>query len=538
MMRSCYCSASFLCILLVCHVVVCVPDPKAKQLQKQLSESIRRGDSVFVIPHDVYNFDDSDLTIIDAHGMVIHGGDSLFVFNCGKENGFKLSSSSNLTLVAMSLDCFPKTFSQGRIIEAKATLPSPSFVFQADEGFLNPAKIQPKAPEISGVKAILWDPHTRKMYPNQGGVRNVNTIQEIQKQNLTFNVTIRPHGMTRLGRWMPEVGDLVTLTPSGPAIYALYNTSGITTRNMSIFGSFGNAISDYEGDGDANNFENIYVGRGVNSTGLLSTNEGGYVTNGKTNGAIWLDSEMGHMGDDFAWIHTKVAIVWRVVHEVDGGLTLYIVDPTGSAIMDDVLIQKDVLRFYDLLSYELQLVSKVKQLKTVKNQTLLREAQSIWNDMSNAGVPYEAPTPYFGLFAIQLSNESAKLMKNLTLTMVEVQRVAERGCTFRRCYFHDSFCNGIRLKSSNSIIENCTIADINALWFVVLQPCNRLLCGPLAPNNITITNNRFIGTSWDTTHPIFWTNVTDLHLHNNTFEPGTTSSYDGMIQESETDCWG
>ena len=122
--------------------------------------------------------------------------------------------------------------------------------------------------------------------------------------------------------------------------------------------------------------------------------------------------------------------------------------------------------------------------------------------------------------------------------LIQTDAGAMTGAVVRNCYFHDGFCNGMRWKSSDSLVEANRIEVQNGgcLAHILSQPCAKLLCGPLGVRNVTIVNNALHG-GCKNHSPIVVHGVADLHERNNSLLD-QRERCDMCVASSPTHCSG
>ena len=129
--------------------------------------------------------------------------------------------------------------------------------------------------------------------------------------------------------------------------------------------------------------------------------------------------------------------------------------------------------------------------------------------------PIAAVTKTWELVDVTATLATGSKLPSLT-DLIQSDSAAMVGAVVRRCYFHDGFCNGMRWKSSDSIIETNRIELQNSACtaHILSQPCAPLLCGPIGAHNITIADNTLLGGCYGRS-PIVIHGARDVHEINN-----------------------
>ena len=536
------------------------PTAAATQLQIAVNDTVtaRRPFIRLAPAAGVFEFHASNLVISGADDLVVDGAGATLIF--APANGLQLIGCRRTTLRNLTLDVVPKAFTQGTITSVEpvgAVAGSPVRLTVAlDHGY---PTLEPAAAWVRA-KAILWDSATGRLVDEQGGSRFVSTVEMTSATHGT--AVIRPHETNATG-WWPVAGQRLTLSATvGLGVLYIDNSGGgLVVEDVTIYGSGNDAIHEYFGAGGTV-FRRILVSRrptvlpgsalAASASGrylaalpgpLLSTNLGGLVTAVTSRGPQLVDSEFGFMGDDFMWIHTKLAAVWKA-EAADGPsgnstVLLRIVDPEGSKRIASSVGWGSTAQSFDLQTLRNTAELRVHSVVQVTDQTLVAQAgNEVWSAMARLGQkPIAAVTQSWELLDVSATLSTGSKLPSLA-DLVQSDGGAMTGAVVRNCYFHDGFCNGMRWKSSDSLIEANKIELHNGacLAHILSQPCAPLLCGPIGMRNVTIADNSLLG-GCDGRNPIVMHGVTELRESNNSIR-GQRERCDACAQPTSTECSG
>ena len=536
------------------------PTAAAAQLQVALNDTVtaRRPFIRLTPAAGVFEFHASDLVISGADDLVVDGAGVTLIF--APANGLQLIGCRRTTIRNLTLDVVPKAFTQGTIrsVEPVKAVPgSPVRLTVAlDSGY---PTLEPAAAWVRA-KAILWDSSTGRLVADQGGARFVSTVEMVNATHGT--VVIRPHETNATG-WWPVAGQRLTVSVTvGMGVLYIDNSGGgLVIEDVTIYGSGNDAIHEYFGAGGTA-FRRILVSRrptvlpgsalATSASGrylaalpgpLLSTNLGGLVTAVTSRGPQLVDSEFGFMGDDFMWVHTKLAVVWKAeaadMPSNNNTVLLRIVDPEGSKRIASSVGWGSSIQSFDLETLRNTAELRVHSVVQVTDQTLVAQAgNEVWSAMARLGQkPIAAVTQSWELLDVSATLSTGSKIPSLA-DLLQSDGGAMSGAVVRNCYFHDGFCNGMRWKSSDSLIEANRIELQNGgcLAHILSQPCAPLLCGPIGVHNVTIADNSLLGGCYGR-NPIVMHGVVDLRESNNSIL-GRRERCDACAQPTSTDCSG
>jgi hypothetical protein len=533
------------------------PTAPAARLQALVNATVRehRPALITLTPAGVYEFHSSNFVIGGADGLVVDGAGATLIF--APANGLQLIGCRRTTIRNLTLDIAPKAFTQGTVgsVDPGGFVPgSPVRLGVAlDHGYpmLTPATMWVRA------KAILWDPATGRLVDDQGGSRFVSSVQMLNATHGT--VEIRPHETNATG-WWPIAGQRLTLSPTHGlgVLYIENGGGGLVVEDVNIYGSGNDAIHEYFGSGGTkyrrilvSRRETVPPGSPLAATGsgryfaalprsLLSTNLGGLVSAVTMRGPQLDDSEFGFMGDDFMWIHTKLAVVWKTEPGPSNDTVLLrIVDPEGSKRIASSVGWGSEIQSFDLQTLTNNAELTVQSVVQVTDQVLVAQAgNEVWSAMARLGQrPIAAVTKSWELVDVSATLSPGSKLPSLA-DLIQSDAGAMTGAVVRNCHFHDGFCNGMRWKSSNSLIEANRIELQNGgcLAHILSQPCAPLLCGPIGVTNVTVADNVLVG-GCDTHNPIVVHNIADLHENNNSLV-NRTKRCDACAEPTPTHCSG
>lgn len=541
------------------------PSLRATRLQSLINQSIASRARTIMVPRDVYEFSSANCAIVNATGLTIDGQGSSFIF--APTAGLRLQGCCNTTLRNFTIDIVPKAFTQGTVhFVAPPIRPVQPLLNQSAEIQVDLDAGYPLLSPIEDwihAKVIFWDAQTLNLVPEQGGVRFIASINN--RTNATravsplsarrrVTVGIRPH-VTNASKWWPVVGQRVSFprVVGLGAVYQIGGRGGVVFEDINIYGSGNDAIHEYFGVGGTRYLRTSATRRppgplpgyfkGTLSGQILtaaqdplqSANMGGLVTAETMRGPVVENSEYAYMGDDFMWVHTKLAVVWRI-----NATTIRIVDP-GSASRISNGGWGSSFKTFDLVSIRKTGTYFVRSVTVVTNPHDVAAAANVWNEMAARGVkPIAAVSSSWSLVDVIVEPDWVDGSPQTQPTdLVQIDSTEIVGAQVRGSWFHDGFCNGLRWKSSDSTIVNNRIEVNNgaSLPFVLGVPCPRLLCGPLDAYNTTVESNIFVG-GCVAVSPVVIRNVTNLVVRNNTHDADPLSSCDQSSPETLETCWG
>ncbi len=294
-----------------------------QEIQDKINLAVSSGEGYVRIEPGNYTFQKplyiraSDLKIFGAGPMSVQ-----LWFTPGY--GIDVQSSSNLTLEGFSLDTMSPPFSQGKLIFM--SLRDKYLNLEIEEGFPLPTLFNQTCSNgsegICGeIKAVFWDPDTRKILQNQ---QMTNPMRNSSCNGRLCNVSL----IALDSAWTnpPPPGALVTLSPRLwaskypiPTFYkgtiGIFNCSECLFQDIDIYSSGDMAIVENLGKG-GNRYRRVRVVRRPAPLPypprLLASNLDAFHSMSCERGPILEDSEFAYLADDFINVHNRVLPLARL----------------------------------------------------------------------------------------------------------------------------------------------------------------------------------------------------------------------------------
>jgi hypothetical protein len=491
----------FVVFLLTCYS--CIASNSARDLQEKLNDAILSGKHYFNIPVDNYEFGKSDFIIASAYNLVIKAEiGAILTFYPGY--GVTIHGCRNITISGFGVDSNPAAFTQGVISNINEKQLMIEIILS--DSFPSPDPIlTPYFANNSETKVIFWDASTKEIIQGQPMYTPLKSFKQIGPRLYQIFIDTLPK--------VPKIGDMVTISPRiwsdihrpvptfYKGVYQVYDSYNVISKNVSIYGGGNMGILEWGGDG-GHTYDNVKLIRRPNPPypfRLLSSNLDAFHSFSLKRGSLITNCEFAYMGDDFVNLHNRVFIVLKVITTTKGITEVQFVDPTdalpdlqGNSMVSTVryINVGEVLSFYHINSRKpLGAGIIATRPKKLSDPTIVESARKLFTIINEP--PYSAnilPVSLkdIGVYQVSFTTPLVKPIKEIE-TFIQYDSHSSMGTVIRDSYFHNSYCNTMRLQASNTIIFNNTFEHA-ALGFNIVfdQPW---LEGSLGIHNVSIIGN-------------------------------------------------
>jgi hypothetical protein len=526
----------WLCVVVLLIACSFAVTDSAKDLQIQLTATIISGGHSFNIRANNYVFDKSNFIIGKAQNFVITAEPgTIFTFYPGY--GVAVHACKNLTLSGFGIDSNPAAFTQGVIknIDTQQLL----IEMDLNDGFPSPdPAVTPFFGNNPETKVIFWDATTKELLKDQPTFTPMQSFKQLGPKKYQIKVAWLPK--------IPKIGDFMTISPriwsdvSRPVptfykgIYSVYNSVNVITRNISIYGGGDMGVLEWSGDG-AHTYDNVKLIRRPNPPypfRLLSSNLDAFHSFSLKQGSLIKNCEFAYMGDDFVNLHNRVFIVLNIISSAQGITGIVFVDPTdtlsdqpGEPMTSSApfIASGETLSFYQINSRKPLgsgiVTSAPKKLTDPATLDAARKLFSTINEPPyNAGI-LGVSLNDIGVYQVEFTKPLVNPIKEIE-TLIQYDAHSSMGAVIRDSYFHDSYCNTMRLQASNTLIVNNTFEHAALGFNIVFDQA--WLEGSLGLHNISVISNTLKSIGGCTTEKDCFNidlDVKDVHIKGNKILP-------------------
>ena len=397
--------------------------------------------------------------------FTINGEGVIILMQTNATSAFALRDCENVTINGFSTDHDKRVMFQGEIYN----IDPDGFYFDVaiDPGH----QIESKRLIQKGMMGAIYSRETGCIVEGTSTV----TIEPKQIEQLSSN-TFRINGKKTAGQPNVKVGDSVgawgqSVSPS----YSMKGCKNITIKNVNIWGGMC-VITDVDGEGD-NKFQNIQTTYGPRPLGavtdrVVAVHGDGLHTTANRVGPKMDNCTFEHLLDDGTNIHGhfgKVAGIEgdKVIIGVSGGQQLYWAG--------------DDLRFYspDTIENSALLVKTCEQLSSYTPQIDL---------VQGMGSATFRPEKYFAV-TLEKGDRNFKVGD-----WVINRNWTSSGYWFKNCTFRDTRSRALLIKSSDGLIENCTISNGAGYGLWIAPEFDWMESG--YSENVIIRNCTFHSSGW------------------------------------------
>jgi hypothetical protein len=297
------------------------------QLQALIDAAVARGAPSLTLPAGSVFAQGAAPLLITASDFLLDGAASRVVFAPGA--GVVIERSTRVEVRALTIAYDPPCFAQGALVAVNGSASPRTFDVRLDDGF--PA---PDAPFFTSVetKFMLYDPTTLLRVPQSGScivtvvpgavapgvyrLREAFSCGTLPADALTLRVTVSS-----------RINGLDFQIPGGyvGGAWWLFNSTAVTTKNVTLLGSGNFAISEW-GGGGGHLYDGVVLTRDAERGALLSSNTDGFHSFAVSVGPTLTRSRLEFMGDDVANVHNRVGIVLAARALPSGDYAVSIID--------------------------------------------------------------------------------------------------------------------------------------------------------------------------------------------------------------------
>ncbi|OXM87647.1 stalk domain-containing protein [Paenibacillus rigui] len=456
----------------------------ANKLMKDINNAISSGQKTFMIPAGNYRFNNStkfyfkqllDFTI-EANGEVT------FWNEAPASQAIYFDQCKNVTLKGITIDYDPLPTSQGDVIEINTV--NKYIVVRIDDGFpiLDDSWIQGTAG--NNMRAIFYAADGSRQ---KGMMDWAKTIERVEGKTNEFRVRFVNNAIFN-NNCNIVIGDkYIFAWNRGIVIYST-NSEKMTFEDITIYASPGFGVHELYGNG-GNTYKRIKMIRRPGTKRFLVSNTDAFHSWMVKNGPLVEDSEFSHAGDDLSNVHGFFSMVYdQPAPDEIRVVTVNIVDFLKGSSVD----------FYDFESLKYLDRAEIIDMKQIEDPTLIENAKK-FNTLARMQTGYDVTNLYRGsMYTLKLD----KPVKVRTFDMLNSQDQMGKGAVFRNNYYHDGFANGVRVISTNAIVENNRIertAHAGVLvsgkryWMESAIPSNVLVKGnQISDTNILLSNRHYL----------------------------------------------
>ena len=407
----------------------------AIDVQQLIDEAVARGEKSVTLPAGTHRID-RGIRLSELRGFTFDGGGSTLVFTNLRDGGFAVRDCVGLTLRNFTVDFDPLPFTQATVESVNRE--TGEVFFALHEGYPD------LAPHYLGGRALAFSPETLKwktstpdLYANEARAldprRGVLVFSPEKKATLE---TIAP-------------GDYLALDFRNSRSVRIEDCQDIRVENVTFWSAPSIAVICRFMDGE--NTFSYTIERGPLPPGariprLLSVSADGLNYAYARRGPVIENCRFSFMGDDSVNLHGIAFYVGRV----DGNV-VYLLRPYPEEAFTGIIRPGDEVLGLASDSFDVKGSSRVKSFSVEANpsEDFSELASRVWTSRAvKAGK--------LTVYRLELEG-SAGLNPG---DFLEIPAIAAPGYVIRNNHFHDHRGRGLRLMSSEGLVENNVLEDI------------------------------------------------------------------------------
>lgn len=268
--------------------------------------------------------------LITATDFLLDGNGARVVFAPGA--GVVIERSAGLEVRALTVEYDPPCFTQGTVVAANQSAHPRTFDVRLDGGFAAPDSDFFTTVEI---KLQFFNGSTRARVVPQSGSCIVTVAGAVApgvwrvSESFGCAVPLPPldGGGGLRATISPRVNGPAYQIPGGyvGGAWWVFNSSNVTTRDVTLLGSGNFAISEW-GGGGGHLYDGVVLTRDEARGALLSSNTDGFHSFAVAAGPTLTRARLSWMGDDVANVHNRVGVVLGARALPSGALAVSIID--------------------------------------------------------------------------------------------------------------------------------------------------------------------------------------------------------------------
>lgn len=450
----------------------------AVEIQNKINDAIKSGAESLVIPKGDYRFANeliSRLEIQNAKNLTVDFSGSTLWFEGngqGMASALNIASCTECKFKNFYIDYDPMPYIQGIITEINPE--DETISIKIENGFYYPDETWLKT-SGSQMKTIFFDKDGEMLQTPMNWVAEKNGFTLIDKENIKVKLMrsnafegevyedLKKNGYRVVIPWRRNVGVKLSYCDS------------VTLEDMTIYADPGTGIFETFGKGNTL-LKRVNMIRRPGTTRMLVSNADAIHTYGTENVFNVEDCHVEYSGDDLINSNAYYQYVYKVIDETH----LLI-----STIYNYKLQKGENLKFIDLENWSMLGSAKIKRLTSISDlkltENISKMRQSILREV---GIGVRTEFPYPKLYYVELSEP----VKVKNFDMIETE-YASRGFVARNSKFIGSVANGIRVRTADTLIENCLFAKSQDAGILLGSSC--FWSEGADMYNVVIRNNTF-----------------------------------------------
>lgn len=450
----------------------------AVEIQNKINDAIKNGAESLVIPKGDYRFANeliSRLEIKEAKNLTVNFSGSTLWFEGngqGMTSALNISSCENCKFENFYIDYDPMPYIQGVITSVNAD--DKTLSIKIDKGFYYPDETWLKT-SGSQMKTIFFDKNGEMLQTPMNWVAEKDGFELVDKENIKVKLMrssafegetyedLKENAYRVVIPWRRNVGVKISYCDS------------VTLEDMTIYADPGTGIFETYGKGNTL-LKRVNMIRRPETKRMLVSNADAIHTYGTENVFNVEDCRVEYSGDDLINSNAYYQYVYQVIDDTH----LLI-----ATIYNYKLKKGENLKFIDLENWSVLGSADIKRLTSIQDQKLteniLKMRQSILREV---GIGVRTEFPYPKLYYVELSEP----VKVKNFDMIETGN-ASKGFVARNSEFIGSVANGIRVRTADTLIENCVFSKSQDAGILLGSSC--FWSEGADMYNVVIKNNTF-----------------------------------------------
>ena len=491
----------------------------AVALQEKINTAIKNGDKSLTVKKGDYRFANeliSRLEIQNAKDLTIDfSGSTLWFENNGQgmASALNVVSCERCNFKNFYVDYDPMPYIQGVI--TKIDPEQGTMDIRIDNGFYYPDQNW-LSTSGSQMKTIFFDSDGEMLQSPMNWVAEKDGFTLIDDKNIRIKLMRSNIFEGEAYKELTEKGHKVVIPWRRSVGVKISYCDTVTFEDMTIYADPGTGIFETFGKGNTT-LKRINMIRRPDTGRLLVSNADAIHTYGTENVFNIEDSHVEYSGDDLINSNAYYQFVYKTVDETHMFIaTIYNYD----------LKRDEELKFIDIENWQVLGNAKIKRVSSISDTKLLSNVLNMRQSiLKEIGISVRTEFPQHKLFYVEL--DSPVNVKNFD--MIETGNTS-KGFIARNCEFIGSIANGVRVRTADTLIENCLFAKSHDAGLLLGGSCFWSEGADLY--NVVIRNNTFESNAKSITGEV----KGDLVMIN---EPGDTNrNYNYNIQSRDFEISG
>jgi hypothetical protein len=408
----------------------------ATEIQQIIDSAVARGEREVVLPAGMHPLDQV-LRLKGLKDFTIRGDDTTLVFTNLRNCGILATDCDGLTLESMTLDSNPLGFTQGTIetLDRESGL----LTFKVHEGYpdLEPYYLSGRAFAFSP-ETLNWKKDTPVMYAQKAEAINP------REGRLQFS-----RGKMATLKTL-NVGDYIVLDFRNSRGIRIERGRNITMKDVTMWSLPSIGVISRFMDGD--NYFSYTIERGPMPEGaqvprLLSISADGFNYAYARKGPIIEGCDFSFMGDDSVNLHGIAFYVAQIKDDM-----LYLIRPYLGESFTSIVNTGDVAMSIapDTFDVKDRAIIQSFELEQNASEDFLKIAETIWQSKA-------VKSGRISVYAMQVDKHAMSVEAG---DFIEIPAISAPNYTIRNNHFHDHRGRGLRLMSSNGLVEGNIFENI------------------------------------------------------------------------------